>query len=283
MYCSNCGKKGHIYKFCFKPIISFGVICVKYDKNINNIILNNKPFLSNTNIIGIENNLKFLMIRRKHTIGYIDFLRGNYIINDNYTKLRELFERMTKYEIINLNVYTFDILWKNLWNISTINRYKKDYELAEKKFNTLLENNVLYDLLQISSIYDEPEWGFPKGRRDLSETDIDCALREFNEETNFEHNEYELLHLKPHIELYKSSNDVTYKHIYYLGQVLINKPIGIYNNFQKNEISDIQWLSLEEIISKLRYYQVDKKKLIINIYNQLSYYILNNLFFSKQN
>jgi 8-oxo-dGTP pyrophosphatase MutT (NUDIX family) len=31
----------------------------------------------------------------------------------------------------------------------------------------------------------EPEWGFPKGRRNYNEKDIDCALREFSEETGY--------------------------------------------------------------------------------------------------
>jgi 8-oxo-dGTP pyrophosphatase MutT (NUDIX family) len=31
--------------------------------------------------------------------------------------------------------------------------------------------------------WEEPEWGFPKGRRDTQESDWVCALREFKEET----------------------------------------------------------------------------------------------------
>jgi 8-oxo-dGTP pyrophosphatase MutT (NUDIX family) len=29
----------------------------------------------------------------------------------------------------------------------------------------------------------EPEWSFPKGRRKIKENDLDCAVREFCEET----------------------------------------------------------------------------------------------------
>ena len=31
--------------------------------------------------------------------------------------------------------------------------------------------------------WEETEWEFPKGRRDFEEKDLDCALREFEEET----------------------------------------------------------------------------------------------------
>ena len=33
--------------------------------------------------------------------------------------------------------------------------------------------------------WDSPEWGFPKGRRNHQETDIACAIREWEEETGF--------------------------------------------------------------------------------------------------
>jgi 8-oxo-dGTP pyrophosphatase MutT (NUDIX family) len=31
--------------------------------------------------------------------------------------------------------------------------------------------------------YEHPEWEFPKGRKNKDESDIECALREFEEET----------------------------------------------------------------------------------------------------
>ena len=38
-YCSNCGKYGHINKYCSEPVISVGIICVKLDDILKNIIL----------------------------------------------------------------------------------------------------------------------------------------------------------------------------------------------------------------------------------------------------
>ena len=32
--CLNCGKNGHIFKFCSEPIISYGLVCF----NINNML-----------------------------------------------------------------------------------------------------------------------------------------------------------------------------------------------------------------------------------------------------
>ena len=42
----------------------------------------------------------------------------------------------------------------------------------------------------------EPEWGFPKGRRNNKEKDINCAIREFYEETNFDNQDYQILNME---------------------------------------------------------------------------------------
>lgn len=32
---------------------------------------------------------------------------------------------------------------------------------------------------EVGTVWDEPEWEFPKGRRKRDENDYECALREF--------------------------------------------------------------------------------------------------------
>ena len=54
IYCNNCGLKGHLYKDCKKPVISCGNIIFRTDKN--------EP--------------QILMIQRKDSLCYIEFLRG---------------------------------------------------------------------------------------------------------------------------------------------------------------------------------------------------------------
>ena len=76
IYCGNCGKMGHIYKKCLLPIISLGVILIKRKK-------------------GEEN--QFIMVQRKDTIGFVEFMRGKYKLEDlNY--LRNLFKIMSRSE-----------------------------------------------------------------------------------------------------------------------------------------------------------------------------------------
>jgi hypothetical protein len=56
-YCNNCGKQGHLYHQCKMPITSIGLITFR--------IYNDE--------------IQYLMICRKDTLGYIDFLRGKYV------------------------------------------------------------------------------------------------------------------------------------------------------------------------------------------------------------
>ena len=61
-FCSNCANIGHLFHNCKYPITSVGIIVYR----INNI----------------NNKIEYLMIRRKDTIGYIEFIRGKYPLNN---------------------------------------------------------------------------------------------------------------------------------------------------------------------------------------------------------
>ena len=55
------------------------------------------------------------MIRRKDTLGYIDFMRGKYSIH-NTKYILNMFKQMTRVEKARLLVKSFDELWHELWD-----------------------------------------------------------------------------------------------------------------------------------------------------------------------
>ena len=59
--------------------------------------------------------IKFLMIQRKHSLGYLEFLRGRYDLN-NIESIVFLLEQMTPNELIDLSIKEFDYLWNMLWD-----------------------------------------------------------------------------------------------------------------------------------------------------------------------
>ena len=140
------------------------------------------------------------MIRRKHSLGFMEFMRGRYNIED-YKGVISLFEQMSSDEIHSIRNNTFDDLWNNLW-MHTANSliYKEEYEKSMEKFNKLKKKTKKDPYLGLSFYteniepkWNEPEWGFPKGRRNYYEKNFDCANREFREESGFDVEDYTVL------------------------------------------------------------------------------------------
>jgi len=253
-FCNNCGKTGHIFQNCKKPIISTGIINFKKENK----------------------NLYFLLICRKDTLGYVDFLRGKYNLNDK-TQLLNLFNEMTvmeKQKIINND---FNFLWSELWGTFVGNQYKSEEKNSKEKFNKLknkdMENLNLDILINESHTkWDSPEWGFPKGRRNNGENDINCAIREYMEETGHSKLSFEIIQdILPFEEIFTGSNYKSYKHKYYIA---VNKKKVSNEYFQKSEVSDMKWLTLEESLKRIRPYSFEKIEIIKKIDKLLNKYSL---------
>lgn len=260
MYCSNCNKKGHTYSQCYSPITSLGIICIKSNYNIDSLIKNKIKKTDNIN-------LKYLFICRKFSIGYSDFIRGKYNIK-NLIYINKLLARITNDELDKLKKLDFDFLWKDLWSSNNkihINNYKK----AKYKFNKLVKNNLITILNNINIKYSSPEWELPKGRRKIKESDFDCANREFCEETNLNKKNYKILNLNKVVELFTGINNIHYKYIYYFAQSNSNVLLSSKNFHQSIEISNIKWVSIDEIKLILRDYQSEKLKLLNNINSEI--------------
>jgi hypothetical protein len=123
------------------------------------------------------------MIQRKDTMGFTDFVRGKYPDDPEEAKkvLPIFLNEMTHQEKLKLLHKPFDYIWNNLWVNHESKCFKNEYELAHKKFQKL-DIKTLINNSNISFNY--TEFGFPKGRRNMKETNISCAEREFLETVN---------------------------------------------------------------------------------------------------
>ena len=258
-FCNNCGKSGHLYHQCKKPITSNGIILFRKNN---------------------QNAYEYLMICRKDTLGYVDFLRGKYPIY-NYTFIKNLIYEMTQKEHERLLENDFENLWKNLWGDRVGLQYKNEEKMSKEKFNLLklgvnnnsMEINLEEIINSCGTSWDEPEWGFPKGRRNHLENDLVCALREFEEETGIRREQVEIIqNIFPIEEIFTGSNLKSYKHKYYLANIKNNK-IDV-NNFQKEEVSNAKWFTLEECLDIIRPYNYEKIQIIKNVEKILHKYSL---------
>lgn len=276
IFCVNCGERGHIVKECKAPITSYGIIAFKVNNSplddINDKNDELVKLLKSESIIDNDNTypkIKFLMIQRKDTIGYIDFIRGKY--ND----IKTCIDEMTQKEKKNLLTKTFDELWNELWicNKSHENFYKQEYNQAKKKFNQIDIQNLIGN--SDKSKFNYSEFSFAKGRRDIKEQAIDCAEREFSEETGYDKSSYDFIKEYPIIEeQFKGTNGIMYKHVYYLVKMkesYLKSPIVIDTNniIQMSEVKNVGWFSFNECLALIRPYDVEKKKILTKIYNDL--------------
>ena len=243
IYCNNCGNEGHLYRQCRLPVLSYGIL-----------------------ILNAED--KLLMIRRKDSLSYIEFLRGKYDVS-NKVYISSLLNSCSQQEQQRLLDHTFDELWKLLWfSTSTskqTDRMIKEYHTSKHKFEILQKKELATLLDSCQSTYVSPEWEFPKGRRSNRETNLKCAIREFEEETDLKSHEYIVLeNVEPFSEEYTGSNGVRYKHIYYVAFYCGDKELSINpSKFEQySEIGDIGWYTFDECYHKLRPEQSTKNDII---------------------
>ncbi len=285
IYCTNCGKNGHKHKDCPMPITSYGIIVM----NINDVDLCNKlknnyihkgqvyEFTDNIAIDKYNKNIdkvyteeelqkiidctEILLICRRNSVGYIELIRGRYDKNDT-EYIEYLFKQMTDKEIkmIKDNKDNFEYLWCDLWNETLdTTKFKKEYVIAKEKFDELNEDSF-FDK-DFSNDYNIPEWGFPKGRRNNNEKNLQCALREFNEETSLNKDDILVLNkLYPFNEVFTGTDSVIYKHVYFIA--LKDKNTEIDKSKLSYEIGDIKWVKFNEADTLIRPYHNERKKII---------------------
>jgi len=278
-YCTNCGKIGHNNKNCTIPITSYGIICINVNtlsvQQIENFLYNKYIDIEDYNyknlnfinkIYKYKDDVKFLLIQRKHSLSYIEFIRGRYNEKDT-SNIEKLFSLMAINEIENIKNNDFQVLWDNLWRKTARNKaFLKELNMSKSKFIYCKKNN-LFD--KMFSNYESPEWEFPKGRKNKFEKNLDCAIREFEEETRFTN--YTLYNRINCIEeVFKGSNLINYKHVYYIAGSDISVVDEICDMY---EIGNIGWYSYEDVIKLLRPYSITK----IDIINQLYFFIISIL------
>lgn len=278
--CNKCNQVGHNHKFCNNPITSWGIILVRGIPKYSKIdVLNNEAEIKSTKdylaLSECVNNIKFLIVRRKHSIGFAEFIRGKYI-KDKCNGIVDLFKQMTPEEINKIKTMTFDELWNDFWYDDKKRSNKKCYLDAKEKFEALknkidVELPLSFYVDNVKPCHTTPEWGFPKGRKNKGETDIECAIREFCEETGYSLNDIKLnLDFGPIVENVVGTNGVKYKYIYYLAEDISDRVPNI-NEHNINEIGDIGFYTYEEVLNLFRDYHTEKREIVKKIF----FYFLN--------
>lgn len=257
-FCNNCNRTNHVYNNCRAPITSIGVIAFRCG----------------------ETGPEFLMIRRRDSFGFVDFIRGKYSLNDE-AYIQRIIDEMTMTEKDNLLRLTFEQLWRLLWGEYTRgSQYKNEEHISYEKYRQVLGGirtkdgrvKTLHQFIDESTTrWTETEWGFPKGRRNYNEKDLPCALRECLEETGYDITTDNVIqNIAPFEEIFMGSDMKCYKQKYFLAMVDLDKKPKKAHDIM--EVGLMKWMSFDECIHTIRPYNLEKIGIVRKINNILSRY-----------
>jgi 8-oxo-dGTP pyrophosphatase MutT (NUDIX family) len=145
--------------------------------------------------------------------------------------------------------------------------------IKDEFFNlkSIIEDSYKY------SEWKEPEWGFPKGRRNNNETDYDCAIREFCEESGYAMEKVKpIQNVIPYEEIFTGSNYLSYKHKYFLAYMDYNDTL-VMDKYQRTEVSNMSWCSINDCLEKIRIYNLEKRRIITNVDSALKQFAVYQL------
>lgn len=251
MYCNNCGGRGHVFRSCKDPVISCGIILLREG--------NQKTKLPITDTAKAE----ILMVKRKDSMAFVEFVRGKYEA-DNYDYAKRLISNMTKYEQNLILNESFEGLWAKVWG-SGRETTSSEFEESKNKFEKL---NCKKMIKESPSDFDDAEWGFPKGRRMRGESDMDCAIREFFEETNIVREAYTVCSNISFTENFTGTNDIKYRHVYFVALLKTPDLLNITQKLtaaQRREISAIGWKTIDETKKITRPHYSERKQVLCDL------------------
>jgi len=224
------------YKTVFnvtEPITSYGLILFSYEND----------------------ELIFLLYQRRDNFEYMDFMRGTWTSSG---QIPALFSAMSPEERRRIREYTFKELWDDLWVEHNCRIYRDGYTKAKKKYD-MVKCNIPQFLDNTFSHIQAPPWGFPKGKKNnYLEDPIDCAFREFEEETHISIKDMRIVHDKPFTENFKGSNGKAYATHYFVAElpkpinsVFYSTPHCIRPQTISEEASNVKWFNYTEACNHL--------------------------------
>lgn len=192
-----------------------------------------------------DNKYQILLVSRRYTYAFDEFMHGNYNTHNN-NEILKLLDGMTVDEKLILLSLDFLIVWYFWWMNNEYNS-QAYFHMRNKYMSIINDNGKRLRALINKSKNGSRIWEIPKGRRNRGESEIECAIRETKEETGLNKQDYKLLHLPPIKQSYVDT-DITYTTNYFIAECLNDSNIRIQYDIETiGEISEIKWMSIEEI------------------------------------
>lgn len=203
-----------------------------------------------------KNEIFYQLCQRRDSISYAEFLKDT-LTPDIIKKHINMMSKEERQRLIdgykNNNV---DTLWDELWVNHQSRIYKNDLKRCRDTFNEKMEK-YMDCFTDVGGGRKENPWGFSKGRKNINETEVECALREFEEETTISKTLIQVLKIRPFEELYTGTDGRLYRSVYYIAYIPYIPSVNIHNNcklrggYISEEVSDIIWCNYSDSICRL--------------------------------
>jgi 8-oxo-dGTP pyrophosphatase MutT (NUDIX family) len=211
--------------------------------------------------------IEVLMVKKRTTFSFVEFVLGRYKYNDTNHVLY-LLDHMSSEEKLDIWSLDFGKMWYRIWLVDPDSIYTSDnFKLSEEKYSKYnhckhyFQNNFVKDKgvrirqLLSKSHTTETLWELPKGRLvHPQEKILNCAIREFEEETQIPPSEYRILDPEPYT-CSAQNGKICYLSQYFLAALYSDSkyqnPYNLrldYNNPQQiTEIIGMQWMDLDKV------------------------------------
>lgn len=198
-----------------------------------------------------------VLVRGRYSDEYAEFVHGRYS-RKNIRGMSALFDAMSVNERLDVYSLDFSQMWYRIW-LTAERRELYNKKLAKFQTSWMRDDSgeQLRQLVMASST--DPgarhhndsgvRWEFPKGKRTSNrEPDLNCAVREFEEETGIAKRDYQILpgfkRRVSHVHM-----GVRYVNVYYVA--IARRPLeprlDLRTLDQVVEVSEVRWMDVEQI------------------------------------
>jgi 8-oxo-dGTP pyrophosphatase MutT (NUDIX family) len=172
-------------------------------------------------------------------------MHGNYNTHVD-REILALLDEMTVDEKLILLSLDFQIVWY-FWWMNNEFHMQSFFHMKNKYISITNDNGKRLKRLIQKSKNGSRIWEIPKGRRNQRESEIQCAIRELEEESGMKKDDFRLLAIPP-TKVSHVDNEVMYTSKYFIADCISSENIGIsYDIETMGEISEIKWMAIEDI------------------------------------
>jgi 8-oxo-dGTP pyrophosphatase MutT (NUDIX family) len=291
-----------MYRICSQPVSSFGIVCYRAMASMDPIDSMDPMDPPASTASMPDASQEYLMVQRKDSLSFVEFIRGKYNVQNRGYILR-LLSNMTTTERARLVTCDFDKLWHGFWQSDHNRSFMKEYEQSKGRFAMLRKGYYLRTapvigvppttaaspaalvffgmevaLRDTRAEHADTEFGFPKGRRNINESDLQCALREFSEETGISSADVQVLPgVRAFEEVFTGSNNVRYRHVYYIARLRPGVTawghhgvMPVVDAEQLREVKAVGWFDAAGVLERIRPANVERRDAFSHMHRHVS-------------